>query len=52
MVKIKVCFEGDYNIITSVNGTMQEIENYYVGKLFNIGVVADDIRVCLGVELV
>ena len=46
----KVTFEnGDY-FYTAFNGTKEEIRNYYIGKIFNLGVEKDDLQKCIAVE--
>ena len=47
---VKVVFaNGDY-FYTKMNGTEKEIENYYVGKYFNMGTVCDNMQKCIRVE--
>lgn len=48
VVKV-VLANGDY-WYTKVNGTKEEIEKYYVGTTFNVGVVTDDMQKCVRVE--
>ena len=49
---VKVLFEnGDY-IKTTINGTKEEIRDYYVGNYFNIGNVEDNLQKCTEVEFV
>ena len=46
----KAIFEnGDY-LYTAFNGTKEEIRNYYIGKIFNLGVENDDLQKCIAVE--
>jgi len=37
MKTIKVTFSGGNSLVTSINGTQEEIEKYYLGNSFNIG---------------
>jgi hypothetical protein len=34
---VKVQFENGNSIVSTVNGTKQEIEKYYLGNTFNVG---------------
>jgi len=43
-------FENGDTVSTSVNGTEKEISDYYVGKMFNLGVVADNMQKCTHIE--
>lgn len=48
--EIKVILEnGDY-FCTKVSGTKEDIEKYYVGNVFNVGIVDDDMQKCIIVE--
>lgn len=52
MKHIKVIFEnGDY-IKSKINGTNEEINDYYLNNYFNIGSINDDIQKCVGVQFV
>jgi hypothetical protein len=37
MHTIRVTFEEGNTLVTSINGTKQEIESYYIGKRFQFG---------------
>lgn len=37
MRSIKVLFSNGNSITTSINGSEQEITNYYCGRVFNLG---------------
>ena len=42
---VKVTYSNNDTITTAINGTIEEIENYYrVGSIFNIGTVADNLQ--------
>ena len=42
---VKVTYSNNDTITTAINGTIEEIENYYrVGSIFNIGIVADNLQ--------
>lgn len=50
MKNIKVTFKnGDY-ITTKINGTKEEIRSYYIGNVFNIGTMDDNLQVADTVE--
>lgn len=44
MKLVKVYFQSGAQIITNINGTLDEIRRYYVGRWFNLGVVEDDMH--------
>lgn len=48
--EIKVVLENGDSFCTKVNGTKADIEKYYVGMIFNVGVVDDDMQRCVSVE--
>mgnify|MGYP001612224635 CR=1 FL=1 len=50
MRPIRILFENGDCITTNINGTRAEILNYYVGKQFNLGMEADDMRAAVRVE--
>ncbi|WP_024294996.1 hypothetical protein [Lacrimispora indolis] len=49
---IKVNYANGDNTTTRFNGTVQEATAYYVGKVFNIGIVSDNLQKCNSVEIV
>lgn len=51
MIKIKCYFQNGDIIISKINGTIQDAEKYYVGKVFNIGSVADNLQKCIKIEV-
>lgn len=52
METIKVTFNNDDSdyLITRINGTVEEIERYYLGKSFNLGADCDKMKQCTKVE--
>ena len=48
--EIKVVLENGESFYTKVSGTKEDIEKYYVGSVFNVGVVNDDMQKCVRVE--
>lgn len=51
-VSIKCFYENGDSITTRINGTFEEAQAYFVGKVFNIGLVDDDLQKCIKIELV
>ncbi|ASN67512.1 hypothetical protein 10S2_4 [uncultured Caudovirales phage] len=49
---IKVNYANGDNTTTRFNGTVQEATAYYVGKVFNIGIVSDNLQKCNSIEVV
>ena len=50
---VKVTYSNNDTITTAINGTIEEIENYYrVGSIFNIGTVADNLQEVVNLEFV
>lgn len=48
--EIKVILENGESFCTKVSGTKSDIEKYYVGSVFNVGVINDDMQKCVSVE--
>ena len=48
--EIKVILENGESFFSKVSGTKEDIEKYYVGSVFNVGVVNDDMQKCVRVE--
>lgn len=50
MRTIKIIFEdGDY-VITRINASVEEIENYYLGKHFNLRSSGARFKKCVSIE--
>lgn len=49
---IKVNYENGDSTTTRFSGTIQEATAYYVGNIFNIGVVSDNLQECISVEVI
>lgn len=47
----KAIFKNGDTITTSINGSDKDIINYYVGKVFNIGSVTDNLVKCVDVVI-
>lgn len=50
--EIKIVLENDDFFYTKVNGTKEDIEKYYVGTVFNIGTVTDNMQKCVKIEFI
>ena len=48
--EVKVIFENGDCLFTTINGTEAEVKDYYIGKVFNIGTVTDNMQKCVKVE--
>lgn len=48
--EIKVILGNDDLFYTKVSGTKEDIEKYYIGSVFNVGIVKDDMQKCVRVE--
>lgn len=42
MKQIRVTFDNGDSITTRINGTPAEIERYYIGQVFNVGIGPED----------
>ena len=50
---VKVTYENGNVVSSTINGTIEEIENYYkIGSVFNIGSVTDNMQKITGLEFV
>lgn len=50
MTYVKCYFKNGDVIISKINGTIQDAEKYYVGNVFNIGSVVDNLQKCIKIE--
>ena len=50
MITIKATFDDGNSIVTRINSTLEDAKAYYIGRMFNLGSVNDDIRRCVLVE--
>lgn len=46
----KVTFDNGDSLVTRLNGTIEDARKYYIGTVFNLGVVDDDMHRCVKVE--
>lgn len=49
---IKVNYANGDSRTTRFNGTIEEATAYYVGEVFNIGVVSDNLQECNSIEVI
>ncbi|UKI53164.1 MAG: hypothetical protein L6V86_08755 [Treponema sp.] len=47
---VRVFFKNGDFLITRINGTKEQIEQYYLNKTFNIGTVNDNVQKCIKIE--
>lgn len=50
MITVKVTFANGDIITTSINGTFEEANEYYLGKWFNLGPVEDNMQKAISIE--
>jgi hypothetical protein len=50
MITVKCHYEDGDTTTTRFNGTMEEATQYYVGNVFNIGTVTDNLQKCVKIE--
>lgn len=50
MLYFRIGFENGDSFETGFNGTLKEAKGYYLGRVFNLGVVDDDMQRCNSVE--
>lgn len=50
MLYFKIGFENGDSFETGFNGTLDEARRYYMGRVFNLGAVDDDMQRCNSVE--
>lgn len=51
MIAVKVIFADGDSIITRINATEAEARAYYVGNMFNLGSVRDNMQKCITLEV-
>lgn len=52
MENIKVYFDNGNTITTSINGTRENIEEYYIDKQFNFGIDGDKMAKAIRVDFI
>ena len=51
MITVKAIFADGDIIVTRINATEAEARAYYVGKVFNLGSVRNNMQKCVGLEV-
>jgi ribosomal protein L21E len=51
MITVKCYYENGDTVTTGINATFKQAESYFVGKVFNIGAVEDNLQKCTKIEL-
>jgi hypothetical protein len=51
-ITVKCYYENGDTVTTDINATFKQAETYYVGKVFNLGSVNDDMQKCTKIELI
>ena len=47
---VKITFANGDHLISTINGTKEEVHDYYINEIFNIGAVEDNMQKCIKVE--
>jgi hypothetical protein len=50
LIAVKCTYQNGDTIDTMFNGTLQDAENYFLNKVFNIGNVKDNLQKCIKVD--
>lgn len=50
MITIKAIFENGDEVVTRMNATFQDAQNYYLNRTFNLGCIEDDMQRCVEVR--
>lgn len=50
MNAFKITFDNGDSMVSRLNGNIEDARRYYLGNIFNLGVVNDDMHRCVGVE--
>ena len=51
MLTLKINYENGDHRHARINATPEEAKAYYIGKVFNIGIVSDNLRKCTSIEI-
>ena len=51
MLRLVLHWANGDTAYTRINATQEEAIDYYVGKVFNIGTVTDNLQRCTGIEI-
>lgn len=52
MITVKCTYSNGQTITTSMNGSLETANSYFVGQWFNLGSIEDNMQQCVKVELV
>lgn len=52
MITVKCTYSDGNTVTTSINGTLEDAQSYFLGSFVNIGHVVDNLQQCVKVELV
>lgn len=52
MITVKCYYENGNTVTTGINATFEQAEQYFVGNVFNIGTVEDNLQRCIKIEQV
>ncbi len=52
MITVKVTFSDGDSLVTRINASLEGAKKYYLGNVFNLGVVEDRLVTAVNVELV
>lgn len=47
---VRVYFDDGDSLLTEINGTVEQIEQYFLNKTFNIGCAEDKMKKCTRIE--
>lgn len=50
MKVVEVIFEDGFSYVTKINGTEEEIEQYFLNHTFNVGTVSDCMKKCVEIK--
>jgi hypothetical protein len=50
MITVKCTYANGDTVMTRINCTLREAEQYFLGRVFNLGSVGDNMQKCTKVE--
>ena len=51
-LEIRIIYEDGTAESTRINATIDEAKRYYIGNVFNVGVVSDILKKCVDIEII
>lgn len=51
MLTLKINYENGDHSYTRMNATPEEAKTYYIGSVFNLGIVSDNLQKCTSIEI-